>query len=83
MLATPQLESLPRDSESYRRHALVLMGIFLLHLLAIRAIWMGLGDSGVREVQTILQIDVIPVDQREERPPPLPAVNLTRLARPL
>jgi periplasmic protein TonB len=77
MLATPQLESLPRDSGSYRRHALVFMGICLIHLLAIRAIWMGLADTGVRDVQTILQIDVTPADKPERRPPPLPAVSLT------
>jgi periplasmic protein TonB len=76
MLATPQLESLPRDSASYRRHALVLIGICLIHLLAVRAIWMGLADSGVREVQTILQIDVIPIDKPEKRPLLLPPVNL-------
>ena len=76
MLATPQLESLPRGSRSYPRHALVFMGICRIHLLAIRAIWMGLADSGVRDVQTILQIDIIPVDKPEKRPLPLPPVNL-------
>jgi protein TonB len=65
-----------QDSGNYVRHALVVVGIFLLHLLAIRAIWMGLADSGVRGVQTILQIDVIPANKLEKRPPPLPAVNL-------
>jgi hypothetical protein len=75
MLATPQLESLPRESGSYRRHALVFVGILLLHLLAIRAFWMGLANSSLRDVQ-MLQIDVIPVDKPEKRPLPLPPVNL-------
>jgi periplasmic protein TonB len=65
-----------QDSGSYRRHALVLVGIFLLHLFAIRAIWMGLANSGVRDVQKILQIDVIRADKPEKRPLPLPPVNL-------
>jgi protein TonB len=68
MLANP-----PHD---YPRHALVFAGIFLLHLLAIRVIWMGLADSGAHDVQTILQIDVIPDDKPETRPLLLPPVNL-------
>ena len=52
------------------------MGIFLLHLLAIRAIWMGLANSGARDLQTILQIDVIPADKPEKRPLLLPPVSL-------
>ena len=44
-------------------------------MLAIRAIWMGLADSGVRDVPTILQIDVMPLDKPEKRPLPLPPVN--------
>ena len=76
MLATPRLELLPRGFGSYPRHALVFVGILLLHLLAIRAVWMSLADSSVRDVQ-ILQIDVIPADKPEKHPPPLPAVNLT------
>jgi protein TonB len=61
---------------SYPRHGLVFVGVFLLHLLAIRAIWMGLADSRARDVQTILQIDVIPADRPEKRPLALPAMNL-------
>jgi periplasmic protein TonB len=68
MLANP-----PHDLP---RHALLFVGIFLLHLLAIRAIWMGLAHSGARDVQTILQIDVIPVDKSEKRPLPLPPPSL-------
>jgi periplasmic protein TonB len=76
MLATSQLESLPRDSGTYRRHALVFMGICLIHLLAIWVIWMGLADSSMRDAQNILQIDVILVDTSAKRPLLLPAVNL-------
>jgi protein TonB len=61
---------------SYPRDGLVFVGVFLLHLLAIRGIWMGLADSSVRDVQTILQVDVIPADRPEKRPPALPPVNL-------
>jgi periplasmic protein TonB len=61
---------------NYPRHTLVFVGIFLLHLLAIRAIWMGFASSAVRDVQTILQIDVIPADKPEKRPLPLPPVNV-------
>ncbi len=52
------------------------MGIFLLHLLAIRAIWMGLANSGARDSQTILQVDVIPASKPEKRPLSLPPVSL-------
>src|ERR1017187_7596952 len=68
MLANP-----PHD---YPRHALVFVGIFLLHLLAIRAIWMGLANSAARDVQTILQIDVVPADKPEKLPLSLPPVSL-------
>jgi periplasmic protein TonB len=68
MLANP-----PHD---FPRHALVFVGIFLLHLLAIRAIWMALANSGARDLQTILQIDVIPADKPEKRPLSLPPVSL-------
>jgi protein TonB len=65
-----------QDSASYRRHALVIVGICLLHSFAIRAIWMGLAGTGARDLQTILQIDVITAAKPEKRPPPLPPVNL-------
>ena len=61
---------------NYPRHALVFAGIFLLHLLAIRAIWMGFASSGVRDVPTILQLDVTPAEKPEKRPLPLTPVNL-------
>jgi protein TonB len=57
------------------RHAFVFVGILLLHVLAIGALWMGLADSGVRDAQTIFQIEVVPANKPREAPP-LPAVNL-------
>jgi TonB family protein len=58
------------------QRALVFAGILLLHLLTIRALWMGLANSDVRSVQTILQIDVVPADRLNELPLPLPAMHL-------
>jgi protein TonB len=70
------LAAVPTINGIYRRHGLVLVIILLLHLCAIRAIWMGLANSGVRDLQTIFQVDVIPADKSEKRPLPLPPVNL-------
>jgi protein TonB len=64
-------------SGNHIRHASVFVGILSLHGLAIGALWIGLADSGVRNVQTILQIDVVPANKPNEPPPPLPTVNLT------
>jgi TonB family protein len=58
------------------QRALVFAGILLLHALTIRALWMGLANSDVRSVQTILQIDVVPADRPKELPLPLPAMQL-------
>jgi protein TonB len=57
------------------RHALIFVGILLLHVLAIGALWMSLADSGVRYSQTIFQIDLVPENGPREAPP-LPPVNL-------
>jgi protein TonB len=66
---------LARAPTSYPRDTLILVGILLLHLLAIRAIWLGLTTPGVRDLQTMLQIAVLPAE-KPERPPPLPPVSL-------
>jgi protein TonB len=58
------------------QRALVFAGILLLHALTIRALWMGLANSEVRSVQTILQIDVVPADRPKELLLPLPAMHL-------
>ena len=56
------------------RHAFVILGIFVVHSLAIGALWSGLKPSTMRTMPTIFQIDVVPTVKRQERPPrPSPA----------
>lgn len=67
-----------QDSGVDRHHGLVFVAILLLHVFAIRAFWLGLANSGVREPHTMLQVDVLPAAQPEGRPLPLPPMNLKR-----
>jgi protein TonB len=65
-----------RDFGNHIRHAFVLVGILLFHLLAMGALWSGLRPSRVPHVQTIFQIDVVPDDKPKEPPPRLSPVNV-------
>jgi periplasmic protein TonB len=65
-----------QDFGNHIRHAFVFVGILLLHLLAMGALWSGLTHSRVPYVQRIFQIDVVPADKPKEPPPRLSPVNL-------
>jgi hypothetical protein len=66
-----------QDFGNHVRHAFVVVGILLLHLLAIRALWSGLTNPRVRYLPTIFQIDVLPVEKLKVPPPRLSPVSLT------
>jgi protein TonB len=68
----------PQDFGDRIRHTSVFVGILLLHFLAIGALWSGLTHSRVRNLETILQIDVVPAVKPKELPPQLPPANLTK-----
>jgi protein TonB len=57
------------------RHALVVLGIFMLHSLAIGALWSGLRPSTTRTVPTIFQVDVVSAAKPKELPPRLSPIN--------